>query len=446
MTTFNKLIQSQPLKRWSLQSTNQQPFYLHTTMKNIITQIFRNKQVTKNDDQPVICDTINMLQSDVITDKICFQQQVEITPTITYKKSGHWIYPFIDTTQNRHAYVNAAINNKPCQILVDTGATRFTATRQFADEVLGKTSWRRGLRSANLPPTRDAQHKLVVILGVIQVKLELSDHLTVSCPLVIYEGDHSDCLLGYSILKDIKVGILPGIGLINYQEEEHYQVLQEITSFPVYNNIKVIVPPHATKIVEAHIVFPDSYTHQQKQQLVGHDVLVSSEDLESPDALDILTVPHIYDILTPDYQCHAMFDNSESSLPLTVEKHELIAMAEFPRLNSHSNDMINESFEDEIKHIQDAIEDLVTSQDYDQVKQQQQPHQFRQSSNLPTPNVQKSKCPEFNHCNNKNHHTHDANYEANLLKYGCNFQHAEDISVHTTKGEYQYITEDTVGR
>ena len=105
---------------------------------------------------------------------------------------------------------------------------------------------------------------------------------------------------------------------------------------------------------------------------------------------------------------------------MIISKHDIVAKGEFPRLISNSDVPLYERFQEEIKKLQDDISHLVYNSEGYAVPEEQQeefpPEQdyngFANVANARKGTSSKHRCPEFNHCTQQNHHTHDDNYEA----------------------------------
>ena len=56
----------------------------------------------------------------------------------------------------------------------------------------------------------DAQGRPVNVKGLKECEIKIGTHLTTKYPIIIYEAEHSELLLGYSFLVDYDLAIYAG--------------------------------------------------------------------------------------------------------------------------------------------------------------------------------------------------------------------------------------------
>ena len=366
---------------------------------------------------------------------------------VKYRKQGYWIYPITKSTIDKHAYIDIVIDGvrKPC--LCDTGCTRLCATSATAQALYGP-KWRNKLKPCTVPPTRDASNNIVDILGVITVLIELPDHLSVECPLLIYQSEQQDILLGYEALKQLALGVYPGLGIVNHmvpivpQDTDMIKVLMnDIYSFPVHAVTNDIVPPYSTKLVTAQVQFPQEFGEEAKKKFIGKDILVSSENLEPNSPLDKLFAAHIYEVLTPDYECQVLIDNADGPMTLYINQNEILAEAEFTQIISARD----EATSPPPMPVDEQIDKLLTDANPYYVPRKNQEQVFRFMQQYTKNKGHKEYCPEYREPD-KNDPYHDQHYKRDLLQKGCPYQDEQDIEIKTVQGEYQYATEQTTSK
>ena len=101
------------------------------------------------------------------------------------------------------------IDNIETTCCVDTGATRNMMTSKLATQLWGN-------KINNLRPypnnrlVEDAQQRPLNVKGFKECEIKIGTHLTTKYPIIIYEAEHSELLLGYSFLVDYDLAIYAG--------------------------------------------------------------------------------------------------------------------------------------------------------------------------------------------------------------------------------------------
>lgn len=127
---------------------------------------------------------------------------------INEEENLDWIEPFIGGTK-KAPIMKINIDNIETTCCVDTGATRNMMTSKLATQLWGN-------KINNLRPypnnriVEDAQGRPVNVKGFKECEIKIGTHLITKYPIIIYEAEHSELLLGYSFLVDYDLAIYAG--------------------------------------------------------------------------------------------------------------------------------------------------------------------------------------------------------------------------------------------
>lgn len=130
--------------------------------------------------------------------KIYCQERIRVMQESETGKK--WLHPFINQNKNI-PIMEIQIDNIPTICTVDTGSTRIMITSAMAKTLWGNDSIGK-LQNYPRRSVEDAQGNPVKVLGFKETKIEIGIHLTAHYPIVVYEAEHKELLLGYTFLKD----------------------------------------------------------------------------------------------------------------------------------------------------------------------------------------------------------------------------------------------------
>ena len=242
------------------------------------------------------------------------------------ESKGSWLHPFIGENTNSPV-IEIKIDGKTTNCTVDSGATRVMITSAIAKQLFG-TCFENQLQKYPSRQVHDAQGNIVKVLGYRKAQIELGNHLKTEYPVVIYEADHQEILLGYTFLLHNNLNLYAGKGI---GTEPIIEVVKRINATnekmectPMENEV---IPPKATKTVKVKLWMPDNWGHQDRVAVIGSPILIHSEDLEEVSVTQ-LTCPYIYDLIGIDHTATALIDNSDNADPLYINKNEIIAHGE----------------------------------------------------------------------------------------------------------------------
>ena len=242
------------------------------------------------------------------------------------KYKGSWLHPFIGDNTNSPV-IEIKIDGKTTNCTVDSGATRVMITSAIARQLFG-TNFENQLQRYPSRQVHDAQGNQVKVLGYRKATIELGVHLKTEYPVVIYEADHHEILLGYTFLLHNQLNLYAGKGI---GTEPIIEVINRINIInekmectPMENEV---IPPKATKTIKVKIWMPDDWGYQDRIAVIGSPILIHSEDLENV-SVNQLTCPYVYDLVGIDHTATALIDNSDSLDPLYINKDEIIAHGE----------------------------------------------------------------------------------------------------------------------
>ena len=310
----------------------------HTNINGNIVPEFKERQsrsLTKNS-----CKKRNG-SLPIRKNKIYCQERIRVMQESETGKK--WLHPFINKNKNI-PIMEIQIDNIPTICTVDTGSTRIMITSAMAKTLWGNDSIGK-LQNYPRRSVEDAQGNPVKVLGFKETKIELGIHLTAYYPIVVYEAEHKELLLGYTFLKDYNLAIYCGTGIGPTPQIEVIRRLnfsdQPLECFSIQEHM---IPPKAIKVIKAKIKLPHNWDKQDQMAIIGTPVVSHSEDLEEVN-IQHLQCPYTYDIIDVDYTINVLLDNTDNLEPLMVHKNTKIAHAEIVN-DQVSNDQVKRIFKE----------------------------------------------------------------------------------------------------
>ena len=304
----DQIIQSNPIKT---PKTNQTPINLVFKHSRQGRQKIRTTNKTRNGSLPHRGIKIRI-------------ERIRAMPERNNK--NEWIEPFIGESR-KTPIIKLEVDKKNIEATIDTGATRIMATSRMAQRLWGP-NYKQNLQQYPNRAVEDAQGNEVVVEGFKISKIKLGKHLETEYPIVVYQAEHEELLIGYTYLVDHELVIYCGKGIGTSPLKETVRRLnfkqEPMQCKPVTDEE---IPAKTMKAVKLKVETPENWTKEQKMSLIGQPIIVHSEDIEKVD-LDQLTCPYTYDILELEYIVHALVDNSNNNEPLIIRKNEIIAHAE----------------------------------------------------------------------------------------------------------------------
>ena len=239
----------------------------------------------------------------------------------------HWIEPFIGQ-KRKEPLVSIKINGDRITATVDTGATRVMMTNPMAQRLWGNQFQNQLQRFPNRP-VEDAQGNPVKVLGYKVCTINLGDHLETNYPVVIYEANHEEMLIGYTFLVDNNLNIYCGHGIGNQPKSEVIRRLNYVEEPLECTTMEdITIPPKSMSTIKVKIWFPSTWNEKDRIAAIGCPIVTHSEDLEHV-GITQLKCPYTYDLLSIDTTANVVINNSENMNPLYITKNEIIAHAEF---------------------------------------------------------------------------------------------------------------------
>ena len=251
--------------------------------------------------------------------------RIEKIRTVTEMNSKFWIEPFLKDKNT--PTVEMKLDNTSIEGTVDTGATRVMMTSTMASKLWGK-HYRTKLQKYPDRRVQDAQGNPVQVEGFKISKIQISAHLNVQYPVVIYTAKHEELLLGYSFLCDYGLNIYSrkGIGTdpqIEVVKRLHFKE-EKLTCIASKDEV---ILPKSMRTIRGIIRFPEHWDITDRMEALGAPVVTHSEDLE-PLHVTQLTCPYTYDVIGLDHSIHVLVDNSDGLEPLILKKNQVIANSE----------------------------------------------------------------------------------------------------------------------
>ena len=239
----------------------------------------------------------------------------------------HWIEPFIGQ-KRKEPLVSIKINGDRITATVDTGATRVMMTNPMAQRLWGNQFQNQLQRFPNRP-VEDAQGNPVKVLGYKVCTINLGNHLETNYPVVIYEANHEEMLIGYTFLVDNNLNIYCGHGIGNQPKSEVIRRLNYVEEPLECTTMEdITIPPKSMSTIKVKIWFPSTWNEKDRIAAIGCPIVTHSEDLEHV-GITQLKCPYTYDLLSIDTTANVVINNSENMNPLYITKNEIIAHAEF---------------------------------------------------------------------------------------------------------------------
>ena len=153
--------------------------------------------------------------------------------------AGHvMITPFVQ--ENQSAYITFAnINGKEMIVTVDSGCTTSVATSTFIKNVF--PNFHKLLKNYNGKPFITADNSELKIMGMMTIQICLGK-LLFDMNLIIYQGDHSECLIGLDILNE-RFNLLtsPAGAYIKTEDLARHNKIQKVSKIGTYKNLQLVV-------------------------------------------------------------------------------------------------------------------------------------------------------------------------------------------------------------
>ena len=259
----------------------------------------------------------------------CFRERANVIKESnenTFEDTS-WIEPFIQTSR-KVPCVELSMDDMKVIFTVDTGATRVLVTSALADDIWNK-DYRKKLKKFPNIEVQDAQGNLVTILGYKICSITAASK-KIEYPVLVYEANHKEALLGYSFLLDNKLNIYTGVGIGTPPQPEVVKRLnyasEPLTCMVVQDEV---IPPKAIKSVKVKLSFPEYWSSQEKIASIGSAIVIHSEDIEKHLKITQLSAMYTYDLIGIDFTATVVVDNNENCQPMYLQKNEIIAHAEF---------------------------------------------------------------------------------------------------------------------
>ena len=200
-------------------------------------------------------------------------------------------------------------------------------TSKLAEDIWG-VNVTNTLRQYGNKKVTDAQGQEVKVVGMKNAVIKLGTHLTATYPVVVYQAEHKEMLLGWSFLSDFKLAVYTGCGIGSQPEVAMVKRLNFADEqMECFTKKEEYVPPQAVKVITARIKMPATWSAQDRIQMVGSSIVTHSEDIEGT-PINCITVPYSYDIIRINDDVQVIVDNSQNLEPLHIERGQLIAHAE----------------------------------------------------------------------------------------------------------------------
>ena len=242
------------------------------------------------------------------------------------QENRQWIHPFTNSN-NTTPQIQISIDGKIIPSTVDTGASRVMITSKLAEDIWG-VNVTNTLRQYGNKKVTDAQGQEVKVVGMKNAVIKLGTHLTATYPVVVYQAEHKEMLLGWSFLSDFKLAVYTGCGIGSQPEVAMVKRLNFADEqMECFTKKEEYVPPQAVKVITARIKMPATWSAQDRIQMVGSSIVTHSEDIEGT-PINCITVPYSYDIIRINDDVQVIVDNSQNLEPLHIERGQLIAHAE----------------------------------------------------------------------------------------------------------------------
>ena len=142
------------------------------------------------------------------------------------------------------------MDNQKVVFTVDTGATRVLVTSALAEDIWN-SDYKRKLKKFPNIEVQDAQGNLVTVVGYKICKMKISNKKEVDYPVLVYQANHKEALLGYSFLMDHSLNIYTGVGIGTPPQPEVVKRLnytrEPLTCLVIQDEV---IPPKALKPVK----------------------------------------------------------------------------------------------------------------------------------------------------------------------------------------------------
>ena len=299
----------------------------------------------------------------------CYRERANVvTESQNNLEDTSWIEPFIQTSR-KVPCVNLVMDNQKVTFTVDTGATRVLVTSALAEEIWN-LDYKKKLKKFPNIEVQDAQGNLVNIIGY-KICSIIAAKKKVEYPVLVYEAQHKEALLGYTFLLDNNLNIYTGVGIGTPPQPEVVKRLNYTTEPLNCLVIKdEVIPPKAIKAVKVKINFPEYWSQKEKIAAIGSTVVIHSEDIETQLKITQLSAMYTYDLIGIDHTATVIVDNNQNCQPLYLHRKDIIAHAEFVH---------EEPTQEEVKRIineeNESFETLTQNGEY-KMEDEKQPERY----------------------------------------------------------------------
>ena len=231
-----------------------------------------------------------------------------------FRDLGKWLIPFEKQDLHKNASIQLELNGCPVCSCVDTGSTRVAASTQFMQDTSGK-KYLHHLTKFAISKVSDAQGQQIKIIGFFYATITFPQRLSVRYPIMVFESNTKDLLLGLQFLQQVNVVVLPNQGLLNYDaqhQETLYRLNYDVANIKCLARDNFIVQPQQVMSFPALLSFDDKISPPIPKSMIGQQVVTSSEELEPETDITDLKCPPAYSFIQPNYELLMVIDNSEN--------------------------------------------------------------------------------------------------------------------------------------
>ena len=187
------------------------------------------------------------------------------------------VTPFVQ--ENQSAYITFAnINGKEMIVTMDSGCTTSVATSTFIKNVF--PNFYKLLKDYDGKPFITADNSELKIMGIMPIKISLGK-LLFDMNLTIYEGNHSECLIGLDILKEkFNLLISPAGAYIKIEDLATHNKKQKVSKIGTHKNLQLVVSVRDQVSINA-----------KQQKLIW--VCIKKEDIQGLSLDNLLSDPYV---------------------------------------------------------------------------------------------------------------------------------------------------------
>ena len=181
--------------------------------------------------------------------------------------------------ENQSAYISFAnISGKEMVVTIDSGCTTSVATSAFIKNIF--PNFHKLLKNYNGKPFVTADNNVLKTMGMITVKICLGK-LLFDMDLVIYQGDHAECLVGLDILKErFNLLISPSGIYMKIEDLARHNELQKVSRIGTQKNQQIVVS-----------VKQQVSIHPREQKLIW--VCIQQKDIQGLSLDDLISDPWV---------------------------------------------------------------------------------------------------------------------------------------------------------